>query len=50
MVTLREIRLRCVAVCRGCYANLELIDHLGSVHRTVRNIDAALNELENVFG
>ena len=44
-VTLGQIRLRQVVICRGCYVNLELMDHLGSVQRAVRRIASGMKNL-----
>lgn len=45
-VKLGEIRRRDFAICRGCHANMLLEDHLGGVHRFVRDTERVLR----VFG
>jgi hypothetical protein len=44
-VTLSEIRRRDYAVCRGCHANILLEDHLGSMHRIIRDTESILRSL-----
>ncbi|MEN3313735.1 MAG: hypothetical protein V7645_3064 [Actinomycetota bacterium] len=44
-VSLRLVLRRDVAVCRGCHANILLIDHLGAVQQMVRRLDASLGKL-----
>ncbi len=41
-VTIGEVRRRDFTICRGCHANIMLEDHLGSVHRSFRNIQHTL--------
>lgn len=45
-VKLGEIRGRDFAICRGCHANILLEDHLGGVHRFMRDTERVLS----VFG
>ena len=45
-VSLGQIRRRDYVVCRGCYINLHLIDHMGSVHRVQKKISRMLKKLE----
>ena len=44
--SLGQIRRREYVVCRGCYINLHLIDHMGSVHRGQKKISHTLKKLE----
>jgi hypothetical protein len=44
-VTLGEIRRRDYAICRGCHANILLEDHLGSMHRIIRDLESAFKSL-----
>jgi hypothetical protein len=41
-VTLRDVRLGSVVICRGCKANVRLIDHLGEYHRVRRRLERTL--------
>lgn len=45
-VTLKQIRLRDVVICRGCKANIRLEDHLNTARKTVRSVQRAMRELE----
>lgn len=47
-VTLGEVRLGGFAICRGCHANIHLIDHLGSYHRAKRRLEAAFASLAKI--
>jgi len=44
-VTLGSIRRRDFAICRGCHTNILLEDHLGSVHRTIKNIEGVFKDI-----
>lgn len=44
-VTIGEIRRRDFTICRGCHANILLEDHLGSMHRSIRQLEKALKSL-----
>ena len=48
--TFAHIRRREFTVCRGCHWTISLEDHMGSVHRAVRGVDAALRSLLEAFG
>lgn len=45
-VKLGEIRRRDYIVCRGCYWNIHLVDHMSSVHRAQKKINKMLKNLE----
>jgi hypothetical protein len=45
-VRLGEIRRRDFAICRGCHANILLVDHLGQLHRFTRSFARILRSLE----
>ena len=49
-VSIRQIRLRDVVICRGCKRNLQLEDHLNSVRAAQRSISHALQDLEDALG
>ena len=44
-VTFRESRLQDVIICRGCKANIHLVDHMGTVAIATRNIERALDDI-----
>lgn len=44
-VRLGEIRRRDFSVCQGCHANLLLEDHLGSLQRTIREIENSFKDM-----
>jgi len=43
--TVKQIRLNDVLICRGCKINLQLVDHMGGLTRTVKAIDKAISSL-----
>lgn len=45
-VSLKQIRINDVVICRGCKANLQLHDHMRSTYKAVRSITHQLSELE----
>ena len=45
-VSLGQIRRREYVVCRGCYINIHLIDHMGSIHRVQKKISHMLKKME----
>jgi transcription initiation factor IIE alpha subunit len=47
---LRQIRHRETIVCGGCKANIRLDDHLGSFRKAQRQVNKALEELEEQLG
>jgi hypothetical protein len=47
---LRQIRHRETIVCGGCKANIRLDDHLGSFRKAQRQVNKALEELEQQLG
>jgi hypothetical protein len=49
-VTLRDVRVGAVAICRGCKANIHLVDHLGQYQRAKRNFDRSLRAMFARFG
>jgi hypothetical protein len=48
-VSFAQARRRDVVVCRGCHANIALRDDRASVHRAVRLIDTAFENLLKAF-
>ncbi len=47
--TIKEARLDQVLICRGCKANIQLRDYLGTVKRSERNVRRAMKDLENTL-
>jgi hypothetical protein len=45
-VTLRQVRVEDVIICRGCKANIQLIDHMKSMEKSLRSIRRTLRALE----
>ena len=47
--TMKEARLDQVIICRGCKANIQLRDYLGTVKRAERSVRRAMRELQNTM-
>lgn len=47
--TIKEARLDQVIICRGCKANLQLRDYMGTVKRSERNIRRAMRDFEDAL-
>lgn len=45
--TLKQARLRDVIICRGCKANIQLDDQMNECRKAVRQIERAINELQD---
>lgn len=45
-VKLGYIRRQDFVICRGCYTNLLFEDHLGKIHRILKNLDDTLRSWE----
>lgn len=45
----RDARLRDVLICRGCKANIQLDDRMNECRKAKRQINAAMQELENAL-
>ena len=45
-VTLKQVRLRDVVICRGCKANISLEDHLNMTRKTIRSFQRAMRQIE----
>ncbi len=48
--SLRDVRLGNVIICRGCKANIRLLDHLGEYHRMRRKLEASFRRMFAAFG
>lgn len=46
-VTVRQVRLHDVVICRGCKSNIQLVDHMGTVSNAR---DAIRNSLREMVG
>jgi hypothetical protein len=47
--TLKQARLRDVIICRGCKANIQLDDQMNECRKAVRQVERAINELQESF-
>lgn len=45
-VTLKQVRLRDVIICRGCKANVRLEDHLYTMRKSIRSFQRTMREFE----
>jgi peptide subunit release factor 1 (eRF1) len=48
-VTLGQIRLQEITICRGCKANIELIDSNNSVRKAKETIEKQLKQIEKLL-
>jgi hypothetical protein len=48
-VTLKQVRIRDVAICRGCKRNIQMEDHLGSIKKAIRDLRRAVRQLQDQF-
>jgi len=46
-ITLKQVRLRDAAICRGCKVTINLEDHMNETRKAIRSINRAMRELEN---
>jgi hypothetical protein len=49
-VTLRDVRLGAVAICRGCKSNIHLVDQLGQYQQAKRALDRRLRSMFSRLG
>lgn len=47
--SLRDVRLGATIICRGCKANIRLIDHIGEYHRIRRRLERTFRGFESIF-
>lgn len=51
-VTLKQVKVRDVTICRGCKANIQLQDHFNTVRKSIRSFrrgtEALVKQLENI--
>lgn len=45
----RDARLRDVLICRGCKANIQLDDHMNQCRKARRQVNTAMEELEDAL-
>lgn len=45
-VTIKQVRLEDVVICRGCKANIQYRDHMRSTHKAVQDLRRQLRQLE----
>ncbi len=48
-ISLKEVRLRQVRLCRGCHSTIQLEDEMNTVRTAVRNINRQLRQLRDQF-
>lgn len=48
--TLRDVRIGGVIICRGCKANIRLVDHLGEYQRVRRRMRDTFEQMFANFG
>jgi len=48
-VTVRDLKSERVIICRGCLANIRLIDHERNSEKTERQLNSVLRELDKAF-
>lgn len=48
-VSLKQVRIGDVIICRGCKNNIQLIDHQMSTQKGLREIQRSLNRLMDAF-
>jgi hypothetical protein len=44
-VTVRQVRLNDVVICRGCKSNIQLVDYMGTVSNAGEAIESSLTNL-----
>jgi hypothetical protein len=47
--SMRDVRMGNVIICRGCKANIRLIDHLGDYHRARRRLSDSFKRIFDAF-
>lgn len=47
--TIKQARLRDVIICRGCKANVQLDDQMNECRKVVRQVERAINDLQDSF-
>ena len=48
-VSLKQVRLRDVTICRGCKSNIRLDDQMNETKKAIRSIRRAFKELEKTI-
>lgn len=48
-VTFKQVRIRGVIICRGCKSNIQLVDHMNTVRKSVSSIRRSLSKLEKTL-
>ena len=44
-VTMAQVRLNDVVICRGCKSNIQLVDYMGTVSKSRETLDNSLRRL-----
>jgi len=48
-ITLKQIRLRDVTICRGCKSNIKLDDYSNEIRKALRTFRRVMNDLESTL-
>jgi hypothetical protein len=48
-VTLKQVKIRDVIICRGCKSNIQLQDHLNSVRKSLKSFRREMDSLMKAF-
>lgn len=46
-VTIKQVQIRDVVICRGCKGNIQLEDHLGTTEKAMRDLRRAIRQLQD---
>jgi transposase-like protein len=46
-VTLKQVRMRDVVICRGCKRNIQLEDQMKTVKKAIRDLGRAMRDLQD---
>jgi hypothetical protein len=48
-VTLKQVKVRDVIICRGCKSNIQLLDHLNLVRKSLKSFRREMDALMKAF-
>ncbi len=48
-VTLKQAKANTIIICRGCKVNIQLIDHMYSVRKSIKSINREISSLMEEF-
>lgn len=49
-ITIKQVRINDVIICRGCKRNIKLEDYMRTTQKVVRSVNRSLRELEQQLG